>query len=290
MALQTKPLHEKFGVEVLDIDLRQINDATAREIEALWIEHPVVLIRNQLLDEREQVEYSKRFGKINLHVRTDIRSKAHPEVVLISNLRTEAGANIGALGSGEASWHMDSCYKPDPDTGCFLYAVEVPETGGKTSWANLQLAYEDLSPEMKDTVEDLRGEFAYQIYSVDKETEKGLEGIRTLTPDVVHPMVLTQPGSGRRGLYLDPMQTFGIDGMTPEQSKPILDQVKAAATKSEYVWEHTWSRGDIVMWDNARVLHRRAPFDEHIPRLLKRTTIFLPFDKYPAPQARQQAA
>lgn len=287
MPLATRPLHARFGVEILDVDLRNLDAETAREIEQCWIREPVVLIRNQLLDEAEQVAFSKRFGRINKHVRTDIRSKAHPEVILISNLRYENGANIGALASGEAHWHMDSCYKPDPDNGCFLYAVEVPPHGGKTSWANLQLAYEALRPELQQQALQYKGEFAYQIYSVDESTEKGLDSIRTLTPDVTHPMVLTQPGTGRRGLYLDPMQTFGIDGMEPEQSKPLLEELKASATNPEFVWEHTWSRGDIVMWDNARVLHRREPFDEEVPRLLKRTTVFLPFDKYPAPQAQQ---
>ncbi len=285
MPLKTRPLHDKFGVEILDVDLRRLDDAQASEIEALWILHPVLLIRDQLLDEQEQVEFSQRFGKINLHVRTDIRSRSNPEVVLISNLRTEAGANIGALASGEASWHMDSCYKPDPDTGCFLYAVEVPATGGRTSWANLQLAWDSLPARTQESVENLRGEFAYQIYSVDKQTEKGLDGIRTRTPDVVHPMVLSEPRTGRKGLYLDPMQTFGIEGMTPEHSEPILDELKAAATQADLVWEHSWKRGDLVMWDNARVLHRREPFDENVPRLLKRTTIFMPQDKYPTPQA-----
>ena len=283
MKLSTRPLHPKFGVEILDIDLRALDDASYEAINALWIEHPVILIRNQLLDEAEQIRFSKRFGDINIHVRTDIRSRSNPEVVLVSNLRLESGQHIGALASGEAKWHTDSCYKPKPDTGSILYAIEVPEDGGKTAWANTQLAYDALSNEMKSKVEGLRGEFAYQIYAVDITEVPDVHAIRDLTPDVVHPMVLTQPGSDRKGLYLDPLQTYGIEGMPPAESRLLLDTLIAHMTAPAFVFQHKWQRGDIVLWDNCRVLHQREPFDPDTPRLMKRTTVFLPPDQYPVP-------
>ena len=108
MKLSTRPLHPQFGVEILDIDLRALDDPSVKAINALWIKHPVILIRDQLLNEIEQIEFSKKFGDINIHVRTDIRSRSNPEIVLVSNLRLESGQNIGALASGEAKWHTDS--------------------------------------------------------------------------------------------------------------------------------------------------------------------------------------
>ena len=283
MPLSTRPLHPEFGVEILDVDLRDANTDLIEEINALWIEHPVILIRDQLLDEQEQIRFSKGFGDINIHVRTDIRSRSNPEVVLVSNLRLESGQNIGALASGEAHWHTDSCYKPKPDTGSLLYAVEVPDNGGKTAWANTQLAYDALSKDMKAMVDALRGEFAYQIYSVDITEDPDVDAIRELTPDVIHPMVLTQPGNGRKGLYLDPLQTYGIDGLAPAESRAILDKLTTHMTQPEFIFQHKWRRGDIVMWDNCRVLHQREPFDPDTPRLMKRTTVFLPPDNFPVP-------
>ena len=283
MMLSTRALHPEFGVEIVDVDLRDVSDALLCDIDTLWVEHPVILIRNQLLDEKQQINFSKGLGEINIHVRTDIRSRDNPEVVLVSNLRLESGDNIGALASGEAHWHTDSCYKARPDTGSILYALEVPENGGDTSWANTQLAYAALSDEMKKTVDALHGEFAYQIYSVDITEEPDVDAIRTLTPDVVHPLVLSQPVSGRKGLYLDPLQTFGIDGMSAAKSRPLLDELIAHMTNRAFVFEHQWRRGDVVLWDNCRVLHQREPFDPQVPRLLKRTTIFLPPDRYPVP-------
>jgi taurine dioxygenase len=285
MPLCTRALHPDFGLEICDVDLRQTNDALIREIDALWVEHPVILIRDQLLDEKQQIAFSKGLGEINIHVRTDIRSRAHPEVVLVSNLRLESGQNIGALASGEAHWHTDSCYKPKPDTGSILYALEVPEHGGKTSWANTQLAYEALTEGMRIRVDTLRGEFAYQIFAVDINAAPDADAIRRLTPDVVHPMVLTQPGSGRRGLYLDPLKTYGIEGMSADDSRALLDELVAHMTNPKFIFQHQWRRGDMVLWDNCRVLHQREPFDAEVPRLLKRTTVFLPPDRYPVPFA-----
>ena len=226
---------------------------------------------------------SKRFGEINIHVRTDIRSRSHPEVVMVSNLRLENGDNIGALASGEAKWHTDSCYKSKPDTGSILYALEVPEDGGKTAWANLQLAYEALPDATKTKLEGKRGEYAYNIFNVDITKDNDIKDIRTITPDVKHPMVLKQPVSERKGLYFDPLQTYGIEDMDVSESRPLLDELTAHITQPNFIFEHRWRRGDIVLWDNCRVLHRREPFDPMVPRLMKRTTIFLPPERYPVP-------
>jgi len=283
MPLTTRPLTPAFGLEILDVDLRAPTDELIAGIDALWVEHPVLLIRDQLLDEAQQIAFSSRLGEINIHVRTDIRSRSHPEVVMVSNLRLENGDNIGALASGEAKWHTDSCYKPKPDTGSLLYALEVPEDGGKTAWANTQLAYDALSDEQRARVEGRRGEYAYNIFDVDIVEYGDVKDIREKTPDVVHPMVLTQPGSGRKGLYLDPLQTCGVEGMESAEGRALLDELSAHVTRPEFVFEHTWRRGDIVLWDNCRVLHRREPFDPMVPRLLKRTTIFLPPERYPVP-------
>jgi taurine dioxygenase len=285
MLLVTRPLTPSFGLEILEVDLRNPSDGLVAAIDALWVEHPVLLVRDQLLDEAQQIAFSARLGEVNIHVRTDIRSRSHPEVVLVSNLRLENGDNIGALASGEAKWHTDSCYKPKPDTGSLLYALEVPENAGRTAWAHTQLAFEALSDEMKARVDGLRGQYAYNIFDVDITESEDVQDIRAKTPDVIHPMVLTQPGSGRKGLYLDPLQTYGIEGMDPAESRPLLDELTAHITRPEFVFEHTWRRGDIVLWDNCRVLHRREPFDPMVPRLLKRTTIFLPPARYPVPFA-----
>jgi taurine dioxygenase len=283
MSLSTRPLTPTFGLEILDVDLRQPTDNMIAEIDALWVKHPVLLVRNQLLDEVQQIAFSKRFGEINIHVRTDIRSRSHPEVVMVSNLRLENGDNIGALASGEAKWHTDSCYKSKPDTGSILYALEVPEDGGKTAWANLQLAYEALPDATKTKLEGKRGEYAYNIFNVDITKDNDIKDIRTITPDVKHPMVLKQPVSERKGLYFDPLQTYGIEDMDVSESRRLLDELTAHITQPNFIFEHRWRRGDIVLWDNCRVLHRREPFNPMVPRLMKRTTIFLPPERYPVP-------
>jgi taurine dioxygenase len=138
---------------------------------------------------------------------------------------------------------------------------------------------------MHARVEGRCGEYAYNIFDVDIVEDGDVKDIREKTPDVVHPMVLTQPGSGRKGLYLDPLQTYGVEGMESAEGRALLDELSAHITRPEFVFEHKWRRGDIVLWDNCRVLHRREPFDPMVPRLLKRTTIFLPPERYPVPFA-----
>ena len=159
----------------------------------------------------------------------------------------------------------------------------MPEDGGKTSWANLQLAYESLSDEMRIKLEDKRGEYAYNIFDVDITEEEDVQDIRTKTPDVTHPMVLTHPSTGRKGLYFDPLQTYGIEGMAISEGHSLLEKLTAHVTRPKFVYKHVWRRGDIVLWDNCRVLHQREPFDPTVPRLMKRTMIFLPPERYPVP-------
>ena len=183
MSLSTRPLTPNFGLEIFDVDLRQPTDDMIAEIDALWVKHPVLLVRNQLLDEVQQIAFSKRFGEINIHVRTDIRSRSHPEVVMVSNLRLENGDNIGALASGEAKWHTDSCYKSKPDTGSLLYALEVPDDGGKTAWANLQLAYEVLPDATKTKLAGKRGQYAYNIFNVDITKDDDVKDIALMLYD-----------------------------------------------------------------------------------------------------------
>ena len=159
----------------------------------------------------------------------------------------------------------------------------MPEDGGKTAWANLQLAYEALPDTTKTHLEGKRGEYAYNIFNVDLTNANDIQDIRSITPAVKPPMVLKQPVSERKGLYFDPLQTYGIEDMDVRESRPLLDELTAHITQPNFIFEHRWRRGDSVLWDNCRVLHRREPFDPMVPRLMKRTTIFMPPERYPVP-------
>jgi taurine dioxygenase len=283
MAIETRSLHPEFGVEIAGVDLRSVDPPTFDEIHRLWQAQPLVLIRDQLLTERALLDWSARFGALEQVVRKDVHSRQNPEIILVSNLYDEEGQTIGGLGSYDLRWHTDQSYRRKPATGAIFFALEVPEKGGKTFWANTSLAYRELSPETKRRIENRRGLFAYTMYDTDITDEPDANQIRELTPDAVHPMVLTHPGDGSRSIYLDPTQTFGIEGMEREESETLLAELKTHIVKDDFVYGHDWRIGDVMMWDNGRLLHRRDPFDRLLPRLAKRTTIFLPSDQFPVP-------
>ena len=274
---------DNFCLEILDVDLAQIDDATFEALRETWQSNPLLLLRRQSLTETELVALSARFGKLEVIVRKDILSRRQPEVAYISNLRDESGESIGGLGSYDLRWHTDQSYREKPATGAIFLAVEMPEDCGNTWWANTEMAYEALPPETQAQLEGMEGMFKYILYEGDIQDEPDVRDIRNQTPDATHPLVLTNPANGKKSLYLDITQTFGIVGMDPDRGEALLKEVKAHMSRDEFVYKHQWRVGDVMMWDNSRLQHRRDPYDAALPRLAKRTTIFLPPEQFPVP-------
>jgi taurine dioxygenase len=159
-----------------------------------------------------------------------------------------------------------------------LHAVEIAHVGGMTSWANLALAYDALPRPLKHAVEGKRAIFSYpkrlMLYQgADREIT---EEARRRTPDVVHALVHVNPVSGRKALYLDPTTTIGIVGMPQDEADALLDELAAFATRPEFVYDHRWQVGDVLLWSNGFTLHKREPFPSTERRLMKRATMVLP--------------
>ena len=201
----------------------------------------------------------------------------------VSNMQTEAGERLGSLSSSELNWHTDQSYQPRPATGSIFYAVEMPEGEGRTSWCNMQLAYQALPASTQAEIGNLAGISRYNGYERENISDEEKAKLREKYPEVNHPLVLAVPATGGKTLYLDISITSGIVGMPPERSAPMLEELAALMTRPEFVYTHSWRSGDVMLWDNGRTLHRRDPFDGAIPRLAKRTTIFLPPDQFPVP-------
>ncbi len=286
MALTVKSVNNSFVKEVQGLSLwSDLHYEEVDELEDLWSTHGVVVFRRQALSEDELLAFGRRFGELEAVVRQDWTAAGRPEVVRISNMRNEAGERIGGLGSNELAWRSDQSYMADPATGAMLYMVEMPHTGGNTYWANLQLAYDALPQEMKACLEDVCAIFSYAKRQAGYQEEKPLaQSIRQQTPDVVHPIVNVHPLTGAKSLYLDPSTTSGIVGMSDSEGQQLLDDLTAHATQPEFVYRHDWQIGDLIMWDNGLVLHRRDPFDTAQNRLLKRTTVRLSPERHILPR------
>ena len=293
MPIETRPVDGSVAREVVGRRLWEpLGDQTIDELRALWAHHPVLVFRRQALSEDELADFSALFGPLERTVRTDWASPVRPEVGLISNLKDAQARPIGGLGDGEIQWHSDQSYMLNPATGALLYALELPPEGGATLWVDLSAAYAGLPDRLKRAVEGRRAIFSYVkrlagYQGVDRVIS---EDAKRKTPPIVHPLVHTHPVTGRQALYLDSTTTIGIDGMDDASGAALLDELYEFATRPEFVYQHHWQAGDVLLWDNGFTMHRREPFDPAARRLMKRTTMFLSRERHIVPEGSLAAA
>lgn len=287
MPLAIRRSADGFAAVVEGLALWQgLDDAARRALIAAWGEHGVLVFPRQALGEAELLAFSRNFGAPERIVRADWASRVCPEITYVSNMRDDAGRAIGGLGSGELAWHTDQSYMAQPATGSFLYGTEIPATGGRTFFANLYLAYEALPAATAKAIAGRRAVFSYakRVSGYEGEQPDAAE-IRRRTPDVLHPLVNAHPVSGRKALYLDPSTTVGIEGLPRDEGEALLDELARHATRPDFVYAHEWRVGDLIMWDNGFLLHRREPYDASQNRLLKRATVNLPPERHIVPGA-----
>ena len=281
-------LQDTFAHEVLDLNLwKDLDERTLNRLRIAWRRHGVLLFRRQSLSESELVRFFSHFGKSEVIVRTDWQSRNRDEVIHISNMKDASGRSIGGLGSGELDWHTDQSYMTDPATGALLYMVEMPNEGGATHWANLQQAYDALNEETRSQIADLEAIYDYAKRQSSYDDEAPLSAsLRRKTPPVLHPLVCINPQTRRQSLYIDPSTMVGISGVSAKKGAALLAQLSAHATQPCFVYTHHWQIGDVVMWDNGQVLHRRDHFGEATPRWLKRLTCQLSPEHHLIPASR----
>ncbi len=268
-----------FAREVSELPLwKTVGETDAEAIRDTFRMSGVLVFRRQSLSEGELLDFGKMIGKPDLYAETSWLS-TFPEVILLSNLRHQNGDMLGGLANKALTWHTDQSYYAKPVTGCFLYGVELPSEGGTTSWASLYKAHETMPPELAKAVDGAIGTFSFaaRVGTAAPEKEDNHDRAKRLaeTPDVKHPLVNVEPGTGRKALYIDPNTVTGIDGMPQDEADDLLERLFAHATRPEHVYNHEWGPGDLVLWDNATVLHKRESFPETSNRLVKRMIINL---------------
>lgn len=285
MPLSIRPLDGSFAVEVSGLNLWETpSHDVVSELRRLWAKHGVLVFRRQSLSEEELVRFSAGFGNVEPHVRTDWSSRATREVTLVSNLRGPNGDVIGGLGSGELAWHTDQSFVAYPATGCLLYATELPPDNPDTSWANLRLAYAALPDPLREAVQGKVAGFSYaQRVSNYAPGNEPPTDIAARVPPVWHNLVNQDPRTGAHALYLDPGTMTGIRDMGDAEGRELLAALTAHATRPEFVYRHRWQIGDVVMWDNGYLLHRRESFANEGHRLMKRTIIRLAPERHICP-------
>lgn len=273
MSLTIEPISEAIGARVTDIDLREdMSEDTVRAVHQAWMEYQVLVFPGQELSEEDQVRFTEHFGEIggrNRKVPTAEGDRVkHRGVMLVSNIR-EDGKPIGSLPDGEMMFHSDGAYARRPFRYTLLYALEIPSVGGNTMFANMYKAYEALPDDLKTRLANCQAEHVYYAGSVQKDApSKSLTGAR------LRPIFIEHEESGRTALYVSRLLTTRIEGMEAAESDAILEQLFDISERDEFVYEHKWTPGDFVMWDNRCCNHARTDFSEGERRLLRRTTVF----------------
>jgi taurine dioxygenase len=265
-----------LGAEIGGIDLRRIDAADFAALRHAFIAHSVLLIRDQQLTDDDLIAFSGRWGVLDwAPVQENGRRfvPGKPEIYVVSNV-VENGVAIGSLGAGEAAWHTDMSYIDAPPMASLLYAIEVPASGGNTSFCSMYAACEALPATLKERVAGLsiKHDGTYNSGGYVRAGLAASDDPRT-SPGAVHRLVCVHPDSGRRYLYLGRRRNADIPGLELAQSEALLDELWAYATRLENVWTHGWRTGDVVLWDNRTTMHRRDPFDPSARRIMHRTQI-----------------
>ena len=282
MVLSIKPLSDVLGAEVSDVDLSEsVDESTFSEILDAFHQYQLLRFPEQTLTPEQHIAFSRRFGDLEIHVCEHYLLPGHPEILLLSNELKQDGTRV-SIADGGSGWHSDLSYMERPSLGSLLYAVQTPEKGGDTEWANMYAVYETLPDETKKRIEGLKA-----IHQFDQRFNPRLpppdlryrdahsDELKALTPDVQHPIVRTHPVTGRKVLFVSLRFTIGIADMDEKEGAALLDELLAHQENPEFIYHHKWKMGDLMMWDNRCTNHRACGEVVQLPnvRRLHRATV-----------------
>lgn len=283
MNLSFRQLHPKFAAEVSEIDLKEARDQSVLdEIRAGMDKYAVLVFRNQQLTNEEQLEFSQRFdGKLHTQTSLSVLTKNRHGNEALSDI-----ANVNEKGElmakddrrrmnnlGNRLWHTDASFVDPAGRYSLLLGKVIPPVRADTEFADMRAAYDALDDELKTTIENLHVHhsivYSRQVlgFEFTQEEQDKLKG-------AVHPLVRTIPGSKRRALYLASHASRVVEWPVPE-GRALLRDLTEHATQPEFVYQHEWRTGDLVIWDNRATMHRGRPFDDakHRRELTRTTTL-----------------
>ena len=276
-SFEIRPLAGHVGAEIIGLDLRlPLNDQDFASIHRAHLDHHVVVFRDQRISPQQQIDFSRRFGVLQIHVLKQFLLAGHPEILIVSNI-VENGQPVG-LGDAGKYWHSDLSYKELPSLGSMLHAQELPSEGGDTLFADMHRAWDTLPSALRAAVE---GRQAVHSYTARYSEGKNAANWRpTLTAEqlaqvvtVTHPVVRTHPENGRKALFVSEGFTTHIVGLPEDESRDLLQQLYAHSVREDNVYRHQWQAHDMVFWDNRSLIHLAAGCPDHLRRKLYRTTI-----------------
>jgi len=278
-AMKVTPLTPLIGGEITGIDVRDADKALVDAVHKALLDHGVVVIRDQHLSPPEQIAFTENWGPLVRRINPTFLHKEYPDVLVLSN-RMVGGKPAGATEAYAGfTWHADLTYAERPSMGSMLHALEVPEEGGDTAFANMYAAYDALPEATKKKIANLK---ALHIRDRRKNPRAQItkkDGFKhdidkyfdMPVPDSVHPMVTTHPETGRKVLFVNPRFAVAIEGMDDAEAQPLLDELYEHQIRAKFIYRHKWRLGDLVFWDNRSTIHLacggiKAPGVRHLHR------------------------
>ena len=272
--MQLTKLSAGFGIEARGIDLSR--PYLFEEVKSAFFKGQVLVIRSQNLTPRRFLDFARRLGPPEPHVIDQFHHPEHADILILSNVKRN-GEPIGLADAG-TYFHTDYSYLEVPARATLLYSIEVPKKGGDTLFANQYAAYDDLPGTMKRSLE---GVVALHHYGNRDDLDQSSRTVASVLSEeqekkvtwVRHPVVRRHPVTGRKALYAVSGSSFGIEGMPQDEAIELLDELKDHATQDKYQYRLRYGVGDVVIWDNASLLHSATLTDPDDPRTLWRITV-----------------
>ena len=276
MSERFKPLSPAFGLEAQGVDVARISDAEFRRLEQAFFAGQVLVLRDQNLSASQFLQFARRFGPPEPHVIDQFHHPEHADILILSNVVRD-GQPTGLADAG-TYFHTDYSYLDVPARATTLYSRQVPVRGGDTLFANQYAAYDGLPEPTKRRIDGLVGLHHYG--NRDDLDERSRTVASVLSEEqkqkmnwVRHPIARRHPVTGRKALYAVSGSSFGIEGMPEDEALALLDELKQHATQEKYWLRLKYGVGDVVIWDNASLLHSATLTDPSDPRTLWRITI-----------------
>ncbi|MEJ8855997.1 TauD/TfdA family dioxygenase [Variovorax robiniae] len=276
-----------FGVEAEGVDLAALSDEAFAELERAFYEHHVLAVRSQSLSAAQFVAFARRLGPPQPHVIDQFHHAEDANILILSNVKVD-GQPTGLQDAG-SYFHTDYSYLQVPARATTLYSRVVPKVGGNTLFADQQAAYEDLPEAMKQRIEPLRAIHHYGNRNDLDESSRTAASVlnaeqKAKMPVITHRIARPHPVTGKKALYAVSGSSFGIVGMPDDEARDLLDELAAHSTQPRYQLSFRYGPGDVVVWDNAALLHSATLIDPEDARTLWRVTVLEPAADAVAPE------
>lgn len=279
-SISVHPNPSEIGAEVTGVDLSGPLSAEAvSTITEAFGKYRILLFTGQSITVEQQIAFSQIFGALEEFPTPEDRAEGYRTVLRVTNIERDTG-KIKSLDDpvhrsftlGTSSWHIDSSFRMLPSAASFLYAIEIPDDGGDTMFADTTLAYASLSEKQRTKLDTLVVLHDFAETRRRHNLPPRSLAVQNATPPVRHPLVAARP-NGSRALFIG-SHAAGIEGMSYKDARLLLDDLEKAATMPQFTYRHQWQPGELIMYDNICVMHQAMPYDlTGARRLLHRTTI-----------------